>query len=88
MENKKKIYKSFNLFDKSVRKGEFDSVMHMKHESFELFGKKILIVGFGRIGKQLIKRCTFQILQIYFRWTGPCQLKFQITQFQMLLQIP
>ncbi len=51
------ISKSFNLFDKSVRKGEFDSVMHMKHESFELFGKKILIVGFGRIGKQLIKRC-------------------------------
>ena len=51
------ISKSFNLFDKSVREGKFDSVMHMKHESFELFGKKILIVGFGRIGKQLIKRC-------------------------------
>ena len=51
------ISKSFNLFDKSVREGEFDNVMHMKHESFELFGKKILIVGFGRIGKQLIKRC-------------------------------
>ena len=28
------ISKSFNLFDKSVRKGEFDSLMHMKHESF------------------------------------------------------
>ena len=51
------ISKSFNLFDKSVREGEFDNVMHMKHESFELLGKKILIVGFGRIGKQLIKRC-------------------------------
>ena len=51
------ISKSFNLFDKSVRDGKFDKVMHMKHESFELFGKKILIVGFGRIGKQLIKRC-------------------------------
>ena len=31
--------------------------MHMQHKSFELFNKKILIVGFGRIGKQLIKRC-------------------------------
>ena len=51
------ISKSFNLFDNSVRNGKFESVMHMKHESFELFGKKILIVGFGRIGKQLIKRC-------------------------------
>jgi len=51
------ISKSFNLFDKSVRDGKFDTVMHMKHESFELFGKKLLIVGFGRIGKQLIKKC-------------------------------
>ena len=51
------ISKSFNLFDQSVRKGKFDSVMHMQHNSFELFDKKILIVGFGRIGKKLIKRC-------------------------------
>jgi D-3-phosphoglycerate dehydrogenase len=51
------ISKSFNLFDQSVRKGKFDSVMHMQHNSFELYDKKILIVGFGRIGKKLIKRC-------------------------------
>ena len=51
------ISKSFDLFDKSVRNGKFDTIMHMKHESFELFNKKILIVGFGRIGKKLIKRC-------------------------------
>jgi D-3-phosphoglycerate dehydrogenase len=51
------ISKSFNLFDESVRNGKFDSIMHMKHKSFELFDKKILIVGFGRIGKKLIKRC-------------------------------
>jgi len=51
------ISKSFNLFDQSVRKGKFDSIMHMQHNSFELFDKKILIVGFGRIGKKLIKRC-------------------------------
>jgi len=51
------ISKSFDLFDKSVRGGKFDTIMHMKHTSFELFNKKILIVGFGRIGKQLIKKC-------------------------------
>ena len=50
------ISKSLDLFDKSVRDGKFDTIMHMKHESFELFNKKILIVGFGRIGKQLAKR--------------------------------
>ena len=26
-------------------------------ENFELFDKEILIVGFGRIGRKLIKRC-------------------------------
>ena len=46
------ISKSFDLFDKSVRSGKFDTMMHVKHTSFELFNKKILIVGFGRIGKQ------------------------------------
>ena len=51
------ISKSFNLFDQSVRQGKFDTIMHMQHNSFELFNKKILIVGFGRIGKKLIKRC-------------------------------
>jgi len=59
------ISKSFNLFDKSVRDGKFDTVMHMKHESFELFGKKMLIVGFGRIGKQLIKRCLGFEMKVY-----------------------
>jgi len=51
------ISKSFDLFDQSVRKGKFDTIMHMQHNSFELFDKKILIVGFGRIGRKLIKRC-------------------------------
>ena len=51
------ISKSFDLFDQSVRKGNFDQIMHMEHKSFELCNKKILIIGFGRIGKKLIKRC-------------------------------
>ena len=51
------ISRSFDLFDQSVRKGNFDKIMHMEHKSFELCKKKILIIGFGRIGKKLIKRC-------------------------------
>ena len=51
------ISKSFNLFDESVRSGNFDKIMHMKHNSFELCNKTILIIGFGRIGRKLIKRC-------------------------------
>ena len=59
------ISKSFNLFDQSVRQGKFDTIMHMQHNSFELFNKKILIVGFGRIGKQLIKKCLGFEMKIF-----------------------
>jgi len=51
------ISRSFNLFDESVRNGDFGKIMHMKHNSFELYNKKVLIVGFGRIAKKLIKQC-------------------------------
>ena len=52
------ISKGYDLYDKTVRNGEFASVMHMKNNNnFELSNKKILIIGFGRIGRQLIKRC-------------------------------
>jgi D-3-phosphoglycerate dehydrogenase / 2-oxoglutarate reductase len=59
------ISKSFNLFDQSVRNGKFDTIMHMQHNSFELLNKKILIVGFGRIGKKLIKRCLGFEMKVY-----------------------
>ena len=51
------ISKGKDLYDQSVRNEKFDTIMHMKHETFELFNKKILIVGFGRIGRKLIKKC-------------------------------
>ena len=59
------ISKSFDLFDQSVRKGKFDTIMHMQHNSFELFDKKILIVGFGRIGRKLINRCLGFEMKVY-----------------------
>ena len=54
------ISKGKDLFDKTVRNGEWRNVSIMKlqnNKNFELFNKKILIVGFGRIGRKLIKRC-------------------------------
>ena len=52
------IYKGINLFDDLVRKGNFAKAINLKiEENFELFDKEILIVGFGRIGRKLIKRC-------------------------------
>ena len=52
------IYKGINMFDNMVRKGDFEKAIHLKiSDNFELFNKNILIVGFGRIGKKLIKKC-------------------------------
>jgi len=59
------ISKGIDFFDKSVRKGEFESIMHMKHNTFELSNKKILIIGFGRIGRKLIKRCLGFEMKVY-----------------------
>ena len=52
------IYKGLGMFDEMVRSGNFHKAIHLDmKKNFELFGKKILIVGFGRIGKKLIKKC-------------------------------
>ena len=59
------ISKGIDFFDKSVRNGQFGSVMHMNHQTFELSTKKILIIGFGRIGRKLIKRCLGFEMKVY-----------------------
>ena len=52
------IYKGREMFDKMVRDGSFHKAIHLQiDDNFELFDKKILIVGFGLIGKKLIKKC-------------------------------
>jgi len=52
------IYKGYTMFDSMVREGNFSKAIHLKiNDNFELFNKTILIVGFGRIGKKLIKKC-------------------------------
>ena len=50
------ISKSINKYDNEVRLGNFKKNAS-KIETLELFNKEMLIVGFGRIGKSLIKRC-------------------------------
>jgi D-3-phosphoglycerate dehydrogenase len=52
------IYKGREMFDSMVRGGNFHKAIHLKiDDNFELFNKNILIAGFGRIGKKLIKKC-------------------------------
>ena len=50
------LSKGITAYDKAVRSGEFKKNVS-KIETYELFNKEILIAGFGRIGKNLIKRC-------------------------------
>jgi D-3-phosphoglycerate dehydrogenase len=50
------ISKNFLNLDNEVRIGNFKNNMS-KFETFELHNKEILIAGFGRIGKNLIKKC-------------------------------
>tara|TARA_B100001175_G_C19302636_1_gene539012 strand:- start:175 stop:786 length:612 start_codon:yes stop_codon:yes gene_type:complete len=46
------------MFDELVRSGNFQKAINLEiNKNFELFNKEILIVGFGRIGKKLIKKC-------------------------------
>ena len=59
------ISKGMSLYDDAVRSGKFGSVMHMEKFTFELSNKKILIVGFGRIGRKLIKRCLGFEMKVY-----------------------
>ena len=57
------ISKSINQYDNEVRSRNFKKNAS-KIETLELFNKEILIVGFGRIGKSLIKRCLAFDMQV------------------------
>ena len=59
------IAKGMDLYNQAVRNGNFDKIMHREHDTFELKEKKILIVGFGRIGRKLIKRCLGFEMEVY-----------------------
>jgi len=62
------ISKGKDLFDRTVRNGDWrtGSIMLLQNNSnFELNNKKILIAGFGRIGKKLIKMCLGFGMKVY-----------------------
>ena len=50
------ISKRKNMYDESVKTGKFEERNKLP-KTVELWNKNILIAGFGRIGKALIKRC-------------------------------
>ena len=50
------LSKGLTQYDQMVRSGQFRQAVN-KIRTFELLNKEILILGFGRIGKILIKRC-------------------------------
>ena len=50
------ISKRKNMYDESVKTGKFNERNRLP-KTVELWNKNILIAGFGRIGKALIKRC-------------------------------
>ena len=58
------ISKGVDMYDKTVRKGEFSNRSKLDN-SFELWNKKILIIGFGRVGKNLINKCQAFGMKIY-----------------------
>ena len=51
------LSKGIVMYDKMVRDGNFRKAVNQL-TTFELLNKEILILGFGRIGKNLIKRCN------------------------------
>ena len=50
------ISKNYLNLDSEVRSGNFKKNFD-QYETFELYNKEILIAGFGRIGRNLIKKC-------------------------------
>ena len=58
------ISKRKDLFDKTVREGNFKERNTLPN-TIELWKKDFLIVGFGRIGQALIKRCLGFEMNVY-----------------------
>lgn len=58
------LTKKFDLADKLVRDGNFKLKSTLPN-FFELYQKKILICGYGRIGKEVAKRCNGFDMNVY-----------------------
>ncbi len=58
------ISKRKDMYDKTVKSGRFNDRDKLP-KTIELWNKNILIMGFGRIGKSLIKRCLGFEMNVY-----------------------
>ena len=58
------LIKKLSLSDSLVKEGNFEKRSQLPN-FFELYKKKVLIVGFGRIGKEVAKRCLGFDMEVY-----------------------
>ena len=58
------LTKNLSLSDNLVKEGNFDKRSQLP-DIFELYKKKVLIIGFGRIGKEVAKRCLGFDMEVY-----------------------
>ena len=58
------LTKNLSLSDSLVKEGNFDKRSQLPN-FFELYKKKVLIMGFGRIGKEVAKRCIGFDMEVY-----------------------
>ena len=58
------LTKKLSLSDNLVKKGNFEKKSELPN-FFELYKKKVLIIGFGRIGKEVAKRCLGFDMEVY-----------------------
>ena len=58
------LTKKLSLSDILVKEGNFEKRSELPN-FFELYKKKVLIIGFGRIGKEVAKRCLGFDMEVY-----------------------
>ena len=58
------LTKKLSLSDSLVKKGKYEKRSQLPN-FFELYKKKVLIIGFGRIGKEVAKRCLGFDMEVY-----------------------
>ena len=58
------LTKNLSLSDSLVKEGNFEKRSKLTN-FFELYKKKVLIIGFGRIGKEVAKRCLGFDMEVY-----------------------
>ena len=56
------LAKRARAYDREVRKGNWN--IRFDLPAFDLAGRKVLILGFGRIGRRLVKRCVAMDMEV------------------------